>query len=67
MVYHDNNAIRRSGLTIYDHIPAERPDLYIASKKLEKILQESLVGISLSGPLRCGPDQKSLRLTYAKQ
>lgn len=49
MVYPDKNAIRRSGLTIYDRIPAERPDLYIASKKLEKILKESLIGISLSG------------------
>ena len=49
MVYPDKNAIRRSGLTIYDHIPTERPDLYIASKKLEEILKESLVGISLSG------------------
>ncbi|MDE2721948.1 MAG: restriction endonuclease, partial [Gemmatimonadota bacterium] len=49
MVYPDKNAIKRSGLTIYDHIPAERPDLYIASKKLEKILKESLIGISLSG------------------
>lgn len=49
MVYPYKNAIRRSGLTIYDRIPAERPDLYIASKKLEEILKESLVGISLSG------------------
>ncbi len=49
MVYPDKNAIRRSGLTIYDRIPTERPDLYIASKKLEEILKESLAGISLSG------------------
>ena len=49
MVYPDKNAIRRSGLTIYDRIPTERPDLYIASKKLEEILKESLIGISLSG------------------
>ena len=49
MVYPDENAIRRSGLTIYDRIPAERPDLYIASKKLEEMLEESLVGISLIG------------------
>ena len=49
MAHPDKNAIRRSSLTIYDHIPAGRPDLYIASKKLEGILQESLVGISLSG------------------
>ena len=49
MVYPDKDTIRRSGLTIYDHIPPERPDLYIASNALEKILKESLVGISLSG------------------
>lgn len=49
MVNYDKNAIKRSGLTIYDHIPAERPDLYIASKKLEEILQENLIGTSLSG------------------
>ena len=49
MVHPDKNAIRRSGLTIYDRIPSGRPDLYIASKKLEEILKESLVGFSLSG------------------
>ena len=49
MVHPDKNAIRRSTLTIYDRIPSGRPDLYIASKKLEEMLEESLVGISLSG------------------
>ena len=49
MFHPDKNAIRRSGLTIYDRIPSGRPDLYIASKKLEEMLVESLVGISLSG------------------
>ena len=61
MVNYDKNAIKRSGLTIYDHIPAERPDLYIASKKLEwEILKESLVGL-ISLRRSCVTDQiKSL-------
>ena len=49
MIYPDASAIRRSGLTIYDPIPAERQDLFMASKVLEEILKESLVGFSLEG------------------
>ncbi len=49
MIHNDKNKIGRSGLTIYDHIPVERPDLYLASNKLEEILKDGLVGISLSG------------------
>ena len=49
MIYPDVHAIRRSGLTIYDPIPAERQELFIASKALEGILRESLVGFSLEG------------------
>ncbi len=49
MIHSDKNAISRSGLTIYDRIPAERPDLYIARKELEEILKDGLIGISLSG------------------
>ena len=67
MIHPDKNTIRRSALTIYDRIPSGRPDLYIASKKLEKILKESLVGLSLSGLALRGPDQKLLRLKCANQ
>ena len=49
MILSYKNAISRSGLTIYDRIPGDRPDLFIASQELEEILKEGLIGISLSG------------------
>ena len=46
-------AIRRSGLTIYDPIEIGNPDLWIPTSALEKLLNASLGGTSLAGlPLR---------------
>ena len=46
-------AIRRSGLTIYDHIDIGDPELWIPVPELEELLDVGLVGISLAGlPLR---------------
>ena len=46
-------AIRRSGLTIYDHIDIGDPELWIPVPELEELLNVGLVGISLAGlPLR---------------
>lgn len=46
-------AIRQSGLTIYDHIDIGDPKLWIPSIELEGLLNTALVGISLKGlPLR---------------
>lgn len=50
-VYAD--AIRRSGLAIYDAIQIGDPDLWIPTPELETLLNARLVGISLYGlPLR---------------
>lgn len=46
-------AIRQSGLTIYDHIEIGDPKLWIPTPELETLLNDSLSGISLAGlPLR---------------
>ncbi|MDE0411663.1 MAG: restriction endonuclease [Gammaproteobacteria bacterium] len=46
-------AIRRSGLTIYDRIEVGDPNLWIPTSKLEELLNTDLVGISLDKlPLR---------------
>lgn len=46
-------AIRRSGLTIYDPIKIGDPDLWIPTSQLETLLNAHLPGISLAGlPLR---------------
>ena len=46
-------AIRQSGLTIYDPIEIGNPELWIPTSALEKLLNASLGGISLAGlPLR---------------
>ena len=46
-------AIRRSGLTIYDRIEVGHPELWIPTVDLETLLEESLRGISLAGlPIR---------------
>lgn len=59
MVTNDNGpdsyaeAIRRSGLTIYDPIEIGDPELWIPTPKLEKLLNAKITGISLGGlPLR---------------
>ena len=45
--------ISESGLSIYDYVALDDPELYIPSDILEKILSDALVGLSLSGlPLR---------------
>ena len=45
--------IRDSHMSIYDHIPSERTDLFVPIDSLEKILSDYLVGYSLQGlPLR---------------
>lgn len=41
--------IKKSGLTIYNAIPAEHQNLFIPGKILEKILNEALCGFSLEG------------------
>jgi hypothetical protein len=47
------NAIRTSGITIYDPIQAGYPTLWIPTEILEVLLNNALVGISLKGlPLR---------------
>jgi hypothetical protein len=46
-------AIRASGLSIYDPIEANHPQLWIPTPALEELLREALVGVSLSRlPLR---------------
>jgi len=46
-------AIRESGLSIYDHIEIGDPNLWIPTPDLEKILNRAMAGISLFGlPLR---------------
>ena len=46
-------AIRRSGLTIYDPIYIGDPELWIPTPELEELLNAGLAGISLVGlPLR---------------
>ena len=46
-------AIRRSGLTIYDHIEIGDPIFWIPTSGLEQLLTSALVGVSLAGlPLR---------------
>ncbi len=42
-------AIRQSGLSIYDHIEIGDPELWIPAPELEKLLNKSLSGISLAG------------------
>lgn len=42
-------AIRKSGLSIYDHIEIGDPTLWIPTSELEKLLNKSLLGISLDG------------------
>ena len=42
-------AIRRSGLSIYDHIEIGDPDLWIPTPKLEELLNMTMSGISLAG------------------
>jgi len=47
------DAIRRSGLTIYDAVEIGDPDLWIPTPELEELLHVALRGISLAGlPLR---------------
>lgn len=47
------NAIRQSGLSIYDPLDANYPDLWIPGPDLQHLLNEALSGISLAGmPLR---------------
>lgn len=46
-------AIRKSGLSIYDAIEIGDPDLWIPAPELESLLDKGLRGISLAGlPLR---------------
>lgn len=46
-------AIRRSGLSIYDHIEIGDPDLWIPTPELEQLLNAAMAGVSLAGlPLR---------------
>lgn len=46
-------AIRRSGLSIYDHVEIRDPELWIPTPELEELLNGSLTGVSLLGlPLR---------------
>jgi len=46
-------AIKRSGLTIYENIEIGDPKLWIPAPELEKLLQQHLSGVSLAGlPLR---------------
>ncbi len=46
-------AIRRSGLTIYDPIEIGDPELWIPTSELERLLNEKITGSSLGGlPLR---------------
>lgn len=42
-------AIRRSGLSIYDHIEIGDPDLWIPTPRLEELLNMAMSGISLAG------------------
>ena len=42
-------AIRQSGLSIYDHIEIGDPELWIPTPELEKLLNKSLSGLSLAG------------------
>lgn len=42
-------AIRKSGLSIYDHIEIGDPELWIPTPELEKLLNKNLLGLSLSG------------------
>ena len=42
-------AIRRSGLSIYDHIEIGDPDLWIPTAELEQLLNAAMSGISLAG------------------
>ena len=45
--------IQDSGMSIYDPITPENRDLFIPTHLLERILSDSLIGISLDGlPLR---------------
>jgi hypothetical protein len=45
--------IRRSGLSIYDHIEIGDPDLWIPTPELEQLLNAAMAGVSLAGlPLR---------------
>lgn len=47
------DAIRRSGLSIYDPIEIGNPALWIPTPELEALLDEGLRGISLAGlPIR---------------
>ena len=41
--------IRASGLTIYDEIPPDRPDLLISAEELELILETDLIGNNYRG------------------
>lgn len=46
-------AIRRSGLSIYDSIEIGDPDLWIPTPELEQLLNAAMAGVSLAGlPLR---------------
>ena len=42
-------AIRRSGLSIYDHVEIGDPNLWIPTPKLEELLNMAMPGISLAG------------------
>ena len=44
-------AISASGLTIYDSLDA-RPELYIDTRALERILNQTLMGLNLNYPIR---------------
>ncbi|MBN2577743.1 MAG: restriction endonuclease [Pirellulales bacterium] len=44
-------AISLSGLTIYDPLDSQ-PELYIATRSLERLLNQALVGLSLNFPIR---------------
>jgi hypothetical protein len=47
------NAIKKSGLSIYDNISTDNPTLWIPTSELERILNNTLPGISLKNlPLR---------------
>lgn len=50
---HYAQAIRQSGLTIYDLIMVGDPELWIPTRELETLLNAGMVGVSLAGlPLR---------------
>ena len=46
-------AIRQSGLSIYDHIEVDDPNLWIPTPELERLLNAAMVGVTLAGqPIR---------------